>query len=230
MSWRTNSAVLLARNVGRAMGVNRLVGRLIQHGYEEDYDARLSSYIHSADVVWDIGANVGYYTTQFAKRVGPRGMVIAFEPSKLNFLRLQTACKELQQVGLQPFGLGEANGQVGFRQGNDNLGATSQVVSDASGDDVVQIRVGDELISEAVLPQPNVIKMDVEGFEGEVLRGLQKCLTSPNLRAVGIEIHFGILQQRGLGRAPQVIESVLRAADFSVSWPDNSHILATRQA
>lgn len=230
MSWHTNSAVLLARNVGRALGVNRLIGQLSQLGYEEVYDTRLSSYVRSGDVVWDIGANVGYYTTQFAERVGPKGTVIAFEPSKLNFVRLQTSCEGLQQVDLQPFGLGEVRGQVRFKQGDDSLGATSQVVDDASGGDVVEIRVGDELIEEMVLPRPNVIKMDVEGFEGEVLRGLAKCLASSELRAVGVEIHFGILKQRGLGLVPQTIEAAFRAADFDVSWPDHSHILATRPA
>lgn len=230
MSWRTNSVVLWARNVGRALGINRLVGGLTQHGYEVDYDTRLSSCVRGGDVVWDIGANVGYYTTQFAERVGPEGAVIAFEPSKLNFARLQAACEGLHQVSLQQFGLGDVRGQVGFRQGTDKLGATSQVVSDASGADVVEIRVGDELISAAILPQPNIIKMDVEGFEGEVLRGLHACLASPDLRAVGVEIHFGILKQRGWGLAPQVIESALRAAGFSVSWPDHSHLLATRRA
>lgn len=228
MSWRTNSAVLWTRNVGRVLGVNRIVARLGERGYEEQYDEKLSSCIRNGDVVWDIGANVGYYTTQFASRVGSAGRVIAFEPSARNFQQLQSACKGLANVTLEPYGLGKTPGRVHFKQGCDALGATSQVVDDESAEDTVEIRVGDSLVLENAIPPPNAIKMDVEGFEGEVLEGLKSCLASPRLRAVGVEVHFGILHQRGLSHVPHDIEAALKAAQFSVIWPDQSHLLATR--
>lgn len=229
MSWRTNPLMLTARNVGRALGVNRFLASWTQKGYEENYDAMLSAQIRPGDIVWDIGANVGYYTAQFSEGVGPNGRVIAFEPSPANFPRLEAAIASLDNVTLQPCGLGNIDGELHFQQGADSLGATSRVVEDADGGELVQIKVGDNLI-DAGMVSPNIIKLDVEGFEGEVLEGLVHCLRSPALRALGIEVHFGILRERGLGRMPQRIEADLRAAGFKVAWPDSSHILATRPA
>lgn len=225
MSWRTNSAVLSLRNAGRALGINKFVAGLVARGYEEDYEAGLSTCIRPGDTVWDIGANVGLYTLQFSRQVGPGGRVVAFEPSPTNFTRLEEATASLSNVTLQGCGLGDANATLMLQQGEDELGATTRV----GGSDgvAVDVRVGDELIAAGLSP-PHVIKLDVEGFEGEVMRGLSRCLQSPALRAVGIEVHFGILEERGRSGTPRELERDLRAAGFRVRWPDASHILAVR--
>lgn len=230
MSWRTSTIGVFARDIGRTLGVNRFVARLRAHGYEENYEAKLSASIQQNDVVWDIGANVGYYTKQFAASVGESGTVVAFEPSALNFERLKSACAGLTTVRLLPYGLGSVSGRMRFEQGSDDLGATSRVIEDRDAGTIVDVRVGDELIASGAAPAPNVIKMDVEGFEGEVLSGLAASLRSPALRTIGVEVHFQILKQRGLGRTPHAIEAMLETAGFRVSWPDSSHILATRLA
>lgn len=227
MSWRTNTAVLWARNAGRTVGLNRVLARFGDKGYERKYDEQLTSRIHPGDTVWDVGANVGYYVAQFSRLVGPRGTVVAFEPSARNFQRLQAACASLPNVRLRPCGLGNVRGRVHFQQGADDLGATSKVV-DGAGADVVEIEVGDRLVAAGTAPPPNAIKIDVEGFEGEVIEGLATCINSPALRVVGVEVHFGILAQRGLGHVPRTIEGTLAAAGLTVGWPDKSHLLATR--
>lgn len=229
MSWRTNTLVLVARDIGRNLGINRLIASWLQKGYEENYDARLSECIRAGDTVWDIGANVGYYTLLFADRVGASGCVIAFEPSPVNFRRLADACGTRGNVRLKRCGLGNISGHLPFQQGEDSLGATSRVLVDAVDRELVEIKVGDELIASGV-QRPNVIKMDVEGFEGEVLEGLGNCLRVPTLRALGIEVHFGILRERGLGHMPQRIETILKTSGFNIAWPDSSHLLATRPA
>ena len=228
MSWRTSSITLRARNAARAIGLNRMLARLGRKGYEIAYDELLSSRIRQGDLVWDIGANVGYYTVQFAKFVGRSGRVIAFESSAQNFNRMRRACIGLENVSLQPYGLGNVSGELRFKCGSDELGATSRVVNDDSADAIVQILVGDELVSGATVPQLNVIKMDVEGFEGEVLEGLANQLKRPSLHTLGIKVHFGILNERGLKHSPATIEKMLIAAGYTLRWPDASHLLASR--
>lgn len=83
------------------------------------------------------------------------------------------------------------------------------------------------LDSGEVLP-PNVIKIDVEGFEYEVIEGLSAYLSSPTVKSIGIEVHFGILEERGLSQAPRWIERLLNGKGFVVTWADPSHIIATR--
>jgi len=75
---------------------------------------------------------------------------------------------------------------------------------------------------------PNVIKIDVEGFEGEVLQGMDELLSRPELRAVFIEVHFAQLAKRGKEMEPVQIVERLRRRGFSISWLDASHLAGHR--
>ena len=91
----------------------------------------------------------------------------------------------------------------------------------------VKIRRADT-VAETVGRIPNVVKVDVEGFEEEVLKGMQETLRSPALRAVLIEVHFLKLERRGHAMAPVRIEKMLGAGGFRTTWVDSSHVFATR--
>jgi len=75
---------------------------------------------------------------------------------------------------------------------------------------------------------PNVIKMDVEGFEEEVLQGMGEILVSPLLRSILIEVHFMKLELRGRATAPIRIEKLLRKTGFATNWVDASHLVGKR--
>lgn len=230
MTIQTNIIIVALRNMGRALGLNKFISSyILGAGYEAQYDTRLSATIITGDCVWDVGANVGYYTRSFSQRVGDKGAVFAFEPSPVNFGRLTAACAELVNVNLVNAGLGLNDDKLYFQQGEDDLGATSHMVEHISlRATLVDIRSGASLILSGHALQPNVIKIDVEGFEYEVLRGIGERLSDMHLRSIGIEVHFGILQSRGMSRIPRQIESLLQHHGFVISWPDNSHILAIR--
>lgn len=233
MSWRTNGAVLLFRDLGRALGTNRLLASLLGGiTYEDRFQAAMLGCIRPGDTVWDVGANVGFYSKKFSDIAGSSGKVFAYEPSPANLQRLNAALASLGNVTVVPVALGECEDVVGFEQGNDPLGATSRIVDKAvkasEKKDKVHMSSGDHLVSSGVAAIPNVIKIDTEGFELEVLRGLKQTLWQKNLRTLCVEIHFGILKERGLPNAPSDIEKLLVSSGFSVVWPDASHIVATR--
>jgi len=194
------------------------------------YDNRFSGALRRGDCVWDVGANVGYYTKLFSERVGELGKVFAFEPSPVNFVRLTSACSAFGNVTLLPCGLGKADDKLRFQQGTDDLGATSRIVEIDSEGALVDIRSGMSLINGGEAPLPNAIKIDVEGFEYEVLEGLGEYIKKPEVRLIGVEVHFGILKERGISQMPQQIETLLKYNGFLVSWPDSSHIIAIRSA
>jgi hypothetical protein len=76
---------LKARHLGRKLGLNRLVAKLlVSGGYEARYSAAIARCIRRGDHVWDVGANVGYYALSFSGQVGSFGRVFAFEPSPRN--------------------------------------------------------------------------------------------------------------------------------------------------
>jgi FkbM family methyltransferase len=233
MSWRTNRTVIALRNVGRAVGLNRVVGALRNTGrYEDRFQSAMLESVRPGDVVWDVGANVGLYSKMFAERAGAEGRVFAYEPSPINLERLRGAVQALDNVTVLPLGLGDSEKVVSFEQGADALGATSRVIENAPTDEAQGIRIrivrGDDLIAAGAAAPPNVIKIDTEGYELDVLLGLARTLSNERLRLLCIEVHFRLLEERGLSGAPSEIEARLAAAGFSVSWPDASHIVARR--
>jgi FkbM family methyltransferase len=222
------------RDVGRFSGVNRLLMILFgAQEYEGRFQSAMLTAIRPGDVVWDVGANVGLYSSIFSQIVGPSGRVVAWEPSPVNLKRLNDTVPPMSNVTVMPVALGDRERTVLFEQGDDSLGASSKIVDkpvDLSGVSSVKLLVGDEAVRSGGMAIPNVIKVDTEGYELDVLRGLSHTLQQHQVRAVCVEVHFGILTERRLPNVPADIEQLLQSSGFSVTWSDPSHIVATRTA
>ena len=234
MSWRTSRAVILLRNAGRLSGVNTLLTSLLRgREYEGRFRSAMLAAIRRGDVVWDVGANVGLYSSIFSQIAGPSGRVVAWEPSLINLQRLNDTLAPMSNVTVMPVGLGDREGTVFLEQGNDRLGASSKIV-DTPGDlpqgSSVRLLVGDQAVRSGGMVIPNVIKVDTEGYELNVLRGLSHTLQQHQVRAVCVEVHFGILKERRFANGPADIEQLLQSSGFRVTWSDPSHIVATRRA
>ena len=200
-----------------------------------DYEARFSrellAAVRNGDIVWDVGANVGVYAAQFVERGAAN--VICFEPAPAALEILQRRFGEAAQAGnpvrIVPVALSKQRGVAMFSvegaSPNNQIGGT-----DTSKPTIeVQVRRADEAMAEFELPQPNVAKIDVEGYELEVLEGASQVLASKALRSVFIEVHFALLHERKLDKAPATIMRTLRQHGFEVHWVDPSHIGAHRR-
>lgn len=234
MSWWAHPWAIAFRKLGRAAGLNRaLAGLLKTHeGYESRFRDIMIALVRDGDCVWDVGANVGYYSKLFAERVGQRGRVFAFEPDPRVLSRLERGVRNLGNVTIVPVALADRDGTMRFRQGLDVLGATGQLIDrERTSVDVwteVPVLRGDTVVMEGMASAPDIVKIDVEGFELEVLCGFATLLNRPSLRAVCVEIHFALLDQRGQRNAPAEIERRLNSAGFRCRWADHSHLVATR--
>jgi len=208
----------------------RILKRMGRGEYEQAFDDALHAVIRKDDVVWDVGANLGLYTTKFADWTGPQGQVVAFEPVPTCFAELSQRVQDRPQVRALQRALGDTDQTTLMNMSDDPLAATHSFATHDQGTTSISVQVsrGDSLVRELGLKVPNVIKVDVEGFEGEVLAGLGTMLDHPSCRAVLIEVHFGILDQRGKRQAPVEICNRLRAAGFELRWVDASHLVATR--
>ncbi len=230
MSWHTNPVIIGLRKVARQLGLAPILARLRRTGadYEHAFDEAMFSALRTGDTVWDVGANVGYYTKRFAEAVGSGGHVVAFEPFPATAERLRKNMLGLPNYTLRTLALGAQAGEVVMQEGSDARGATSRIVGEASDGITVEIAAGDTLVEEGVIPMPTVLKVDTEGFELEVLRGMTSLLRSPETRAVFVEVHFGLLAERGQPHAPAEIERLLKEKGFATRWVDPSHIVAQR--
>jgi FkbM family methyltransferase len=226
-----NSFLIKTRSLARKLGIISVVKRLLpQRDYEEKFNAALLNAIRTGDVVWDVGANVGFYTRQFAEIVGAKGTVFAFEPSPEAAARVTAIAADLPAVQLIQAALSKEAGKAFFDVSSGGDSVTNHLAEQANGSETGRVEVdvvtGDVFSSENGVPA--IIKIDVEGFELEVLQGMEALLSKEGLRGVFCEVHFSVLESRGLANAPIEIERRLKAAGFSVDWIDSSHIAATK--
>jgi FkbM family methyltransferase len=142
--------------------------------------ALLAEITRPGDVVFDLGAHVGYLTLLAAKAAGEKGRVFAFEPSPLNlvFLGHHVRLNRLANVRLMPCAVGRTVGRRAFdtargsgRGGLKNGGA-------AGAEPMVEVVGLDEMVHAGRLPRPDVIKMDIEGAEAEALRSAEWIFTN----------------------------------------------------
>jgi FkbM family methyltransferase len=225
-----NPLLIKARSVARKTGVIRLINRLRPaESYEQRVHEALVGAVRPGDTVWDIGANIGVYTEQFCQWVGKDGHVVAFEPGAESCENIRRRLPGCAWLRVQNIALGEQDMTGHFvtdgTSVENHLVETGETANGAAS--VVEIRRGDT-VSQQLAHVPNVLKVDVEGFEEEVLGGMTEMLASPNLRSVLVEVHFMKLENRGRANAPVRIEKLLRDKGFKTKWVDASHLFATR--
>jgi FkbM family methyltransferase len=229
MSWRTHPIVTQIRTAARKVGLTVFLARILSsHGYETAFEQDLFTEIREGDVIWDVGANVGLYTNKFAHAVGVSGTVFAFEPLPTIAQQLRENVSDIRNVSVNAVALGASCGIMRMQAGVDSLGATSRIVEGPAAAIQIEMLTGDAAVHEGLAACPNVVKIDTEGFELDVLKGMGELLRNPGLRAIYIEVHFGLLAERGIPNAPAHIEKLLAAQGFRTRWVDPSHLAATR--
>lgn len=155
-------------------------------------------------VLWDVGANVGLYSCYAAKRRGCR--VFAFEPSVFNLelLARNVWDNDLSDlVTLVPLPLAEGLATSTLNMTTTEWGGAMSTFDKSYTHDGTQLRktfefrtVGvsmDDAVKLLGIPQPDYIKMDVDGIEHLILRGGAGVLR--NVRGVLIEINERFKEQ-----------------------------------
>lgn len=152
-------------------------GAILQGAYEPHVSAIIERYGAPGMTVLDVGANVGFHTMAMARLVGSDGRVFAFEPNSENCrLILKTlSANSMSNVELLPVALGERRGWTHFTS---HVGSNGGTIRSSDGHyvdgagPVVAIWPLDELN----LTRVGLIKLDVEGAEGLVVRGGEKTI------------------------------------------------------
>jgi FkbM family methyltransferase len=152
-----------------------------------DLDRKVSETIkrivRPGDRVLDIGANIGIVSLQLAKLVGKRGVVHSFEPnpSVSDLLRRSIERNELKNVFLHTCALGSEEGTLDLRFPGCNPGeGTLKMTRPTDGWSSVQVQVKTlcALAEKFDFGGVRLVKMDVEGYEPEVLRGARGWLAT----------------------------------------------------
>jgi FkbM family methyltransferase len=165
----------------------------------------------------DIGANVGYYTRLASRLVGPGGRVVAFEPllAALALLRLNTA--ELENTDVHAVALSDFVGEATFAIRKHGDTSSLRTASDGSREIRVEVTTADCMLRD--LPAISLIKIDVEGFELEVLRGAEETIRQ-HRPVVYFECLPEFLESRG--HAMESFQSYFEEADYRLAWANQA--------
>lgn len=218
-----------ARRFLRRIGVTQAIKRaLYGRRYEAALEKAMQAVVRPGDAIWDVGANIGYFSTRFAQWTGPQGSVYAFEPAPDIAARLKVATAPFGNVRIVQQGLSDIEGTAGFLRDGNRDGATSRIAvpGDRKADETIRITTGDLLIATGTVTAPDVIKMDIEGHELEALMGIAGLLRTRPPRHLFIEMHSFLFARQGREDIPWKIERFLRENEYDVAWVDDSHLHA----
>ncbi len=132
----------------------------------------------------DIGAYHGLFTVLAAKKIGGRGRVVAFEPSKRERrrLRLHLRMNNISSVTLEPFAVASGTGKADLftvLSGYTSMNSLRPPNIQYSVEPVQVETIGfDEYVSARSIQRIDLLKLDTEGCELEVLGGCRQVLTS----------------------------------------------------
>lgn len=148
----------------------------------------LLHFLRPSDLFADIGANVGTYTVLASGEVKARSISFEPIPSTADWLRKNIEVNKIDHlVKVYPIGLGSKQDVIRFTSDFD---AENRVVSKfEEKDQYLEVKV--ESFDSLFYPDtvPALMKIDVEGFETEVLRGMGKTLADKRLKAIIIELN-----------------------------------------
>ena len=148
--------------------------------FQSDMINILLKYLKRGDVFYDIGANIGYITTIAAGIVGKKGRIYSFEPIPRYFKRLQNIALLNKKYNFNNynFALGDTIGEVEINLPKEkNIGHNSMVQGMIKKHEIketikIKVRRLDNFIIKEKTEKIALIKIDVEGFEFPVLKGL----------------------------------------------------------
>jgi FkbM family methyltransferase len=191
---------------------------LVSRGeYEPETEQMFRELLHPGDSFLDVGANEGYFTALAASVVGESGYAAAVEPQgKLCDIIDINVSLNNAKASVFHGALGGAKGQECelFLYPSLNTGAASIVRKPKMYRNIEKTTFIDPVELLGARPFFHLVKVDVEGFEGDVIRSLEPLLRAGKIRVLLLDYHASILSANGVD--PKEIESKILGAAMSL--------------
>lgn len=174
-----------------ALGYREAIGlaHLVEGAFEDAELRLVCGHVTAGAVIFDVGANIGYFTIPLAMAAGPSGRVFAFEPEPRNVSRLSdnVSLNLLPNVDIMPMAIGAYDGRVTLYLGDDSVYHTTAgagerlpitLAHEMQQEISVEIARLDTVWRKLDSPHVALVKIDVEGTEMHVLEGSKAMIES----------------------------------------------------
>ncbi|MEV0849214.1 FkbM family methyltransferase [Streptomyces sp. NPDC049954] len=194
----------------------------------------LQGRLRPGDTYVDIGANIGYFTVLTARLVGPRGRVVAVEASPVFHQRLlqQVRLNGLRNVRALNAAVSDTEETLNFVLASSrNMGANSIVPYEGPAESSFDIAAHPlpTLLDDEEIASARLIKIDVEGAEGSVVRGMAPLLDRLRPDAeITVEVTPERMKQ--LGDSTEELMETMRRHGFHAYRMPNSYAPGTYPA
>lgn len=187
-------------------GDTGLSKELLMAGIREPFHTRLmQDVLKRGDVVIDIGANIGYYVLMEAKLAGNEGKVYAIEPvtDNANLLKKNAKLNNYKNIDIFELAIGgeDKDGEICLTKKrnwctmlDNKYNKNSAFYTDKKPVKILKL---DTFIKDKRFP--NIIRMDVEGYETEIIKGMENILKSGKPLKILMELHSSVLDDGGIG-------------------------------
>lgn len=146
----------------------------------------IEPYLRPGMIAFDVGANIGYLALYLRHRIGASGELYCFEPEPENYAELETNLRRnrLDNCHAIQSAVGAQEGSVTFTPGLNGF-----VAPEGAPGISVPVVTLDQFIAQRSLPRVDFVKIDVEGFEVDVLTGMKATLSRPDKPILYVEVH-----------------------------------------
>jgi FkbM family methyltransferase len=207
--------------------------RIARTGVWEPFESTMMlGLLKPLDQFIDVGANIGWYALAAAARVGAGGHVIAIEPDSDNFKLLEANVAQNSSVSITPFrcAVGSAQGRgimsaSRTNKGDQRVRNSVDGTQPAHSADTVRIETLDSLLERTErfdIDRLRVIKIDVQGFEADVLKGAAQLLSRLPARVlIFLEFEPSLLRDNSPSSCQDLIDLVasIRRDVFQICRP-----------
>lgn len=211
----------LAMRVHTATDVHVSAAIAAEGIWEPQETQLLLDTLRPGDVFVDVGANIGYFSLLASRLVGPTGAVLAFEPEAANYALLEAnilmnGCDNIRSFEAA---LGEENASGTIYLNELNRGDHSIYPTEPgrSGQDISIVN-GSRLIAQTH-PRVHCIKIDTQGAECDVVRGLRELIAASAADLLMI-IEFSPMHLRNAGTSGRVLLDLLAGHEWRMYLMD----------
>lgn len=226
--------------------IRRTGSPVVDHS-ERTVIAEFVSNARDGDVIWDVGAKTGSYC-EYARAACTPGELHAFEPSPASYSALRKRLNRLPgdfRRELHRLAIGNERDSVRFAAEMPEHASTSagaivrgSDIDEFGAENVIEVPIvpGDALIRRGRVTAPDLLKVDVEGAEMDVLKGLRESIAAGDIRCIICEVHLPTAGPTpsifDFGHAPEDVHAFLEDHGYAVGEigrrERDYHILATR--